>query len=39
MRTMIAALIALAVLAGLTAVPAGALSPEEVWEEMEKRLP
>lgn len=38
MRTIIAALIALAVLGGL-AVPAGALSPEEIWEPMEKRLP
>jgi hypothetical protein len=35
---MIAALIALAVLANV-AVPASALSPEEIWEQMEKRLP
>jgi hypothetical protein len=32
------ALIALAVLFSV-AVPAGALSPEEIWEPMEKRLP
>jgi hypothetical protein len=32
------AVIALALLAG-TAIPASALSLEEIWEELEKRLP
>jgi hypothetical protein len=38
MRTMIAALVALVVLTSV-AVPASALSAEEIWEQMEKRLP
>jgi hypothetical protein len=38
MKTMISALIALALLVG-TAIPASALSPEEIWDQMEKRLP
>jgi len=38
MRTIIPALVALAVLFSV-AIPASALSPEEIWEPMENRLP